>query len=157
MLRRLSICHLALVLAPVCMAGAAEPPVLSGVYDVTLAKICPAAVAQGEDQALQLTAGGSIAQIFGQANFLPRAGTVDLDAVVTAGDLVRLQGAGKPEGQHRQQSSAGFAVTASTLTLGPDTYQARFGKLSKGIAALVVIGGLDGSGCSEQGLLIRRQ
>jgi hypothetical protein len=156
MFHRLSPRHVALLLLPACIAGAAQPPVLSGVYAVSLAKICPAALAQSEDQTLKLTASGSIAQMFGQANFVPRAGMVTLDGVVTTGDLVRLQGAGKVIDQHRQVQSAGFATTLSTLTLGPDRYQAQFGKLSKNIAGIVVIGGLDGSGCSEQGMLVRQ-
>jgi hypothetical protein len=156
MLRRLSPRHVAVLLAPACVAAAAETPVLSGVYAVTLTKICSATIAQGEDQALQLTGGGSISQIVGQAIFVPRAGTVSLDAVVTAGDLVRLQGTGKLIDEHRQVQSASFAATASTLTLGPDTYQARFGKLAKNIAGVVVIGGLDSAGCAEQGMLVRQ-
>jgi hypothetical protein len=139
--------------------GPARPgtlPGLSGTYVLQLTKICQASIAQNEDQALQLTGGGSIAHIFGIAIFTPRTATVSLDAEAASGDLVRLQGTGRTITSLTVHQSAAFATTASSVTLGRDTYHASFAKLTKGIAGTVILGGLDGEGCSEQGMFTRQ-
>lgn len=115
----------------------ADVPILSGNYVINVVQNC-----------VDLDA--SFAQVSGTINFDPGSGKVEQDVFAALGKPLTFQ---------RFKQHGTYSNSKSTLTLDSNTFQATYGKLSKGIATYVSYIGLVENGpgnCGVQGWLSRK-
>jgi hypothetical protein len=115
----------------------ANTPVLSGKYAFSSVVNCG-------------SAGSGVSQTSGLLTFDPTAGTVSIVGNVIDGD---------PPVMRSTVATVSFSNTSGTITVNGVTYQATFGKLSRGIATYLTYIGVysqDGHACGAEGWLSRR-
>lgn len=124
-------------------------PVLSGKYATTYNEIC---------QAVTNTASPSAGAIYNQilvADFDTATKTVKVTGTSVNGALVVVNGA-KGFTQTSINTSYPFSNTATTITIGHDTFNALYGPLALGMPQWAVFGGIVGDGCSASAVAIRQ-
>ncbi len=116
-------------------SAVADVPILSGSYVFNAVENCVAS-------------SGTFSQVSGIIKFDADTGKAEQDGFLVSGDPVTLQ---------HFKGTGTYSNSKSTLTLDTDTFQATYGKLSKGIATYVSYIGLSASGnCGVQGWLSRK-
>lgn len=130
-------------------AMAQAVPVLSGKYATTYNEIC---------QAATNTANYSTGAIYNQilvAEFDTAAKTVTLTGTSVYGPLV-ANGAPAKLAQTAVNKNYPYSNTATTITIGKDTFNALYGPLILGMPQWAVFGGISSGGCSASAVAIRQ-
>jgi hypothetical protein len=142
---------------------AAATPVISGNYVYVTRTLCQPTLTlqyakdhnnQTFVNGVNLTTPESSGQNVGQASFDKSTATVTYSGTDDSGDNVLLQTSGGLQGavisEKPQSGSTGYSNTATTVTLNGATFNATYGKSTKGVADAFSLVGLDSAGCSEQ-------
>jgi hypothetical protein len=125
-------------------------PVLSGKYATTYNEIC-----QAGTNATNPSAGATYNQIL-VADFDNATKTVRLAGTSVAGPLVVASGAPAKLTQTSINSTRPYSNTATTITIGTDTFNALYGPLILGMPQWAVFGGITSGGCSASAVAIRQ-
>ncbi|MGD0190404.1 MAG: hypothetical protein ABSD74_06655 [Rhizomicrobium sp.] len=150
--------------ALVAVPALAATPVISGKYAYTSDTFCQPTltIEYAVDHwgltlvnGINQTAPEDTAQESGQATFDSAKATVSYKSDKDHGSEVLLQTSGGLQGStiasKKQKGSAGYANTATTVTLNGATFNAYYGAAGKkGTPAYFALIGLDTSGCSEE-------
>jgi hypothetical protein len=149
MRRTLALCGAMAALFICGPAMAQSVPVLSGKYATTYNEICQA----GTDAANYST-GATYNQIL-VAAFNSATNTVTLTGSSVYGPLV-VNGARAKLAQATVNKSYPYSNTATTITIGKDTFNALYGPLILGQPQWAVFGGISSGGCSASAVAIRQ-
>ena len=125
-------------------------PVLSGKYATTYNETC---------QAVANTTNPSAGAIYNQilvADFDHSTKTVKVTGTSVNGALVVVNGASKGLTQTSINTSYPFSNTATTITIGRDTFNALYCPLTMGMPQWAVFGGIVSDGCSASAVAIRQ-
>jgi len=125
-------------------------PVLSGKYATTYNEIC-----QAGTNATKYSAGSTYNQIL-VADFDKAAKTVKLTGTSVSGALVVANGAPAKLTQTSINTSYSYSNTATTITIGSDTFNALYGPLILGMPQWAMFGGISSGGCSASAVAIRQ-
>ncbi len=125
-------------------------PVLSGKYATTYNEIC-----QAGTNAANSSAGATYNQIL-VADFDNAKKTVTLTGTSVNGPLVVGNGAPEKLTQTSINTSRPYSNTATTITIGSDTFNALYGPLILGMPQWAVFGGISSAGCSASAVAIRQ-
>lgn len=125
-------------------------PVLSGKYATTYNQIC-----QAVTNTTSFSAGGTDKQIL-VADFDNATKSVKVTGTSVYGPLVVSNGASAKLTQTSINTSYHFSNTATTITIGLNTFNALYGPLTLGMPQWAVFGGLIGDGCSASAVAIRQ-
>jgi hypothetical protein len=125
-------------------------PVLSGKYATTYNELC-----QAGTNATSYSAGATYNQIL-VADFNSAKKTVRLTGTSVSGALVVVNGASPGLKRTTINESYPYSNTATTITIGSDTFNALFGPLVAGMPQWTVFGGLSSGGCSASAVAIRQ-
>ena len=117
-------------------------PVLSGKYATTYNEIC-----QAGTNATNYSAGATYTQIL-VADFDNATKTVKLTGTSVSGALVVMNGAPGKLIQTSINTSDPYSNTATTITIGSNTFNALYGPLILGMPQWAVFGGISNGGCS---------
>jgi hypothetical protein len=148
---RLLLSGAAAVLFFICPPVMAQSiPVLSGKYATTYNEIC-----QAVTNTTSSSAGGTDNQIL-VAEFDNATKTVKVTGTSVYGPLVVSNGAAARLTQTAINASYHFANTATTITIGLNTFNALYGPLTLGMPQWAVFGGMIGNSCSASAVAIRQ-
>lgn len=125
-------------------------PVLSGKYAATYNEIC-----QAGTNTTNYSAGATYNQIL-VADFDNATKTVKVTGTSVYGALVVMNGAPAGLKQSSINTSYPYSNTATTITIGSDTFNALYGPLILGMPQWAVFGGISGGGCSASAVAIRQ-
>jgi hypothetical protein len=137
-----------LFICPSAMAQAV--PVLSGKYATTYNEICQAVTNTGSN-----SAGGTDNQIL-VADFDNAAKIVKVTGTSVYGPLVVLNGAPARLAQTSINTSYRYSNTATTITIGRNTFNALYGPLTLGMPQWAIFGGMISDSCSASAVAIRQ-
>jgi len=130
----------------ICPPVAAQTvPVLSGKYAATYNVICQAG-------STSYPSGATINEIL-VADFDYDAKTVKLTGTLVSGALTATNA---KLTQSRVDTSYAYSNTATTITIGTDTFNALYGPLILGTPQWTMFGGIGGDGCSASAVAIRQ-
>lgn len=116
---------------PSARAETGNVPVLSGTYIFNATQNC-------------LPVANDLQNITGTMSFDPKTGKMNLVEYVTSGNPLTLE---------KGKGTQSYSNSASTFTLGTTTFQAFYGKRTKGIATSFSFIGLIEGGCALQASL----
>ncbi len=122
-------------------------PVLSGKYATTFNEICQAGT--------NYPAGAIYNQIL-VVDFNKDTKTVSLTGASVSGPLTAANGAPAKLTQTSVNTSFSYSDTATTITIGSDTFNALYGPLIMGMPQWIVFGGINHGGCSASAVAIRQ-
>lgn len=125
-------------------------PVLSGKYATTYNEICQAGTNTTKD-----SAGATYNQIL-VADFDNATKTVRITGTSVYGALVVVNGAPARLTQTSINTSYPYSNTATTITIGSDTFNALYGPLILAMPQWAVFGGITSGGCSASAVAIRQ-
>jgi hypothetical protein len=125
-------------------------PVLSGKYATTYNEIC-----QAGTNATNNSAGATYNQIL-VADFDTATKTVRLNGTSVSGALVVMNGAPAKLTQTSINASYPYSNTATTITIGSDTFEALYGPLIMGMPQWTMFAGISSAGCSASAVAIRQ-
>jgi hypothetical protein len=125
-------------------------PVLSGKYATTYNEICQAGTNATND-----SAGATYNQIL-VADFDSAKKTVRLAGTSVSGALVVANGAAAKLTQAAINASRPFSNTATTITIGRDTFNALYGPLIMAMPQWMMFSGITSDGCSASAVAIRQ-
>ncbi len=141
----------------------AATPVISGKYVYASSTFCQPTIqieyAQDTNgqtfvNGLNLTEPEDTAHEVGLASFDPTTLTVTFSGKKDHGSNVLLQTSGGLQGsmiaEKTESGSGSYSNTATTVTLSGATYNATYGKSSKGVVEYFALVGLDSAGCSVE-------
>jgi hypothetical protein len=131
-------------------AMAQTVPVLSGKYATTYNVIC-----QAGTNTTNYSAGATYTQIV-VADFNNTTKTVRLTGTLVYGALVVANGAPAKLTQTSINMSRPYSNTATTISIGSDTFKALYGPLIFGTPQWTVFGGINSDGCSASAVAIRQ-
>lgn len=131
-------------------AMAQTVPVLSGKYAATYNEIC-----QAGTNTTNYSAGATYNQIL-VADFDNAKKTVKLTGTSVSGPLVVTNGAPAGLTQSPINTSYSYSNSATTITIGRDTFNALYGPLILGTPQWAVFGGITSGGCSASAVAIRQ-
>jgi len=135
----------------ICGPVMAQPvPVLSGKYATTYNEIC-----QAGTNTTSHSAGATYNQIL-VADFSKATKTVSLIGTSVSGSLVVVNGAPAGLTQTSINTSYPYSNTATTITIGSDTFKALYGPLILGMPQWLVFSGISSRGCSASAVAIRQ-
>lgn len=139
--------------ALLCVCGpvmAQSVPVLSGKYATTYNEIC---------QAGTNTTNGSAGATYNQilvADFDNAKKAVRLTGTSVYGALVVTNGAPAGLTQTSIDTRHPYSNTATTITIGSDTFNVQYGPLFLGMPQWAIFGGITSGGCSASAVMIRQ-
>ena len=134
----------------VCGPVMAQPvPLLSGKYATTYNEIC-----QAGTNTTNYSTGATYNQIL-VVDFNKATKTVSLTGTSVYGPLV-VNGAPTKLTQTSINTSYPYSNTATTITIGSDTFNALYGPLILAMPQWVVFGGISSRGCSASAVAIRQ-
>lgn len=125
-------------------------PVLSGKYATTYNEICQAGM-----NATNYSAGATYNQIL-VADFDNATKTVRVTGTSVYGPLVVMNGAPAKLTQTSINTSYPYSNTATTITIGSNTFNAQYGPLILGTPQWTIFGGISSGGCSASAVAIRQ-
>ena len=145
---KLLLCAAAAVLSISRPVVAQTVPVLSGKYATTYNEICQA-------NTTNYSAGATYNQIL-VADFDNATKTVRVTGTSVNGALVVVDGAPTRLTQTSINTSYPYSNTATTITIGGNTFNALYGPLVLGMPQWAVFGGISSGGCSASAVAIRQ-
>jgi hypothetical protein len=125
-------------------------PLLSGKYATTYNEICQAGTSTPS-----YSAGATYNQIL-IADFDNATKTVQLTGTSVSGALVVLNGVPGKLTQTSVNTRTPYSDTASTITIGRDTFNALYGPLISAMPQWLIFGGITNDGCSASAVAIRQ-
>jgi hypothetical protein len=163
--------RMSLAIAALVLAGSAQAQTISGKYVVTVTKFCQMVNTYQFGSANNVgdfvdgidTSGSNFKQSLYAATFSPAKGTVSITGFDNGGDIEIFQFAGaqtgtlgSPIAQVPNSLKSAYSNTATTFTVGGQTFNAMYGQVSKkGVAGYVAWQGVfasdQGNMCTEQG------
>lgn len=125
-------------------------PLLSGKYATTYNEIC-----QAWTSTTNASPGATYSQIL-VADFDFTAKRVKLTGNSVNGPLVVANGVPAKLTQSTVNTSIPFSNTATTITIGADTFNAQYGPLILGMPQWMMFSGINSGGCSASAVAIRQ-
>jgi hypothetical protein len=125
-------------------------PLLSGKYATTYNEICQAGTNITKD-----AAGATYNQIL-VVDFNYATKTVGITGISIYGALVVVNGAPGTLTQTSINASYPYSNTATTITIGSNSFNALYGPLILGMPQWAVFGGITSGGCSASAVAIRQ-